>query len=113
MMNRAAIRLVRRDKEHPYVIEITTPGGKGCDHTSDATVKQTMPPDLREICDVLGRADVKYYSVSEPKRAGVMIFMSNGTTNLVLRDDTDFGTAITALVRAGWLSPKTTHEAIQ
>jgi len=106
-MRRATVRLVNHGEKHPYVIEVTTPGWRGVDHTFGGVVnKQSMPADLREIEAVLKKANIKYYSVSDPNKEGLMLFMADGTTEFVLRDATDFGAAVTALVRAGWLSPK-------
>jgi len=96
------VRLVRRGERHPYVIEVVTPGWRGYDHAFDGTAKQTMPADLMDIADVLANASVKYYSVSEPHKDGVMVFTDDGATEFVLRDDNDFKAAVAALVRAGW-----------
>jgi hypothetical protein len=111
-MGRATVRLINRGEQHPYVIEVVTPGWSGCDHALDGTTKQTMPAELNEICDVLKKANAKYYSVSEPNKANVMMFVEDGSTEFVFRDATDFEAAVRALVRTGWLSPET-HPTIQ
>lgn len=108
---RATVRLVRRGEQHPYVIEVSTPGWRGCDHAFDGTIKETMPADLEEICDILQKANVKYHSVSEPDKDGVMIFMEDGATEFVLRTAADFEASVVALVRAGWLSPEMPRHA--
>ena len=100
------VRLVRRGERHPYVVEVVTPGWHGCDHAIDGTIKQTMPGDLRDIRDVLAKANVKYYSVSDPRKEGVVMFMADGATEFVLGDASDFKAAVAALVRAGWLLPE-------
>jgi hypothetical protein len=106
LMHETTVRLVRRGERHPYVVEVVTPGWQGYDHAFDGTIKQTMPSDLREICDVLAKANVKYYSAIDPRKEGVMTFTDDGTTEFVLEDADDFKAAVAALVRAGWLLPE-------
>lgn len=105
------VRLVRHGEDHPYCIEVTTPGWRGVDHV-DGGLKRTMPKDLSQICDTLKNAGVRYYSISEPDREDVILFPADGTAEFVLRDAEAMEAAITALVRAGWLSPPT-HPTIQ
>jgi hypothetical protein len=104
-MTRASVQLVRRGEQHPYVISVKTPGWRGCDHALDGTVKQTMPGDLNEICEILKKANVKYYSPTEPEKESVMVLGDDGETEFVFRNAGDLETAVMALVRAGWLSP--------
>jgi hypothetical protein len=106
MKHGTTIRLVRRGERHPYVIEVTTPGWRGCDHAYDGTVSQTMPADLREIRKILIKANVKYFSPSDPRKSGVMLLMADGATEFVLADASDFESAVVALTRSGWLSPE-------
>src|SRR6266516_3633203 len=105
MSSKATVRLIRRGEQHPYVIEVTTPGWRGCDHAFDGTIAQTMPADLK-ICDILKKANVKYCSPSEPDKEDVMLFADDGSTEFVLRNAGDLEAAVTALARAGWLSPE-------
>jgi hypothetical protein len=72
----------------------------------------TMPADLREICAILKKEDVKYYSVSEPAKEGVMMFLADGATEFVLRDAASLERAVNALTRAGWLSSEIQNTAI-
>jgi hypothetical protein len=72
-----------------------------------------MPADLIEICKVLRDANIKYYSVSEPNREGVMMFIDDGDTEFVLRDSDSLSRAVIALARAGWLSPEIQNSFIQ
>jgi len=107
------VRLVRRGEHHPYVIEVMTPGWRGCDHASDGTIKQTMPADLKNICEILVKANVKYYSLSDPRKEGVMV-SADGATEFVLGDANDFEAAVAALGREGWLSPDLpSHPTVQ
>jgi hypothetical protein len=101
MKHGTSVRLVSRGEHHPYVIEVITPGWRGCDQAFDGTISQTMPADLREIREVLIKANVKYFSVSFPGKAGVMLLMADGATEFVLGDASDFEAAIAALVRVG------------
>ena len=112
-MSRATVRLIKRGEQHPYVIEVMTPGWRGCDYGFDGAIKQTMPLDLTEICGILAKANVRYYSIRDPSKEGVMMFMEDGATEFVLRDAYDFEAAITALVRAGWLSEMPVHPTVQ
>jgi hypothetical protein len=105
MQHGTSVRIVSRGEHHPYVIEVMTPGWRGCDHAFDGTINQTMPADLRGIRRVLVNAKVKYYSVSDPCKEGVMMLMADGATEFVLGDADDLEAAVAALVRAGWLSP--------
>jgi hypothetical protein len=41
-----------------------------------------------------------------------MLFMNDGTTEIVLNDSTDFLLAIETLERAGWLSPELPPDAL-
>lgn len=104
--NGTRVQLVRHGNEYPYVIEVTTPGWRGCDHARSGTLRQTIPADLTNIRDCLAMAGVKYYSVSEPVKEGLMMFNEDGTTEFVLKNMVDFQTAIIVLTRAGWLSPE-------
>jgi hypothetical protein len=105
MKHGTTVRLVRHGERHPYVIEVVTPGWQGCDHAIDGTIKRTMPGDLRDICDVLAKANVKYYSVSDPRKEGVIVFTADGATEFGLGDANDFEAGVAALVYAGWLLP--------
>jgi hypothetical protein len=107
--DRATVRLVRHGEVHPYVIEVTTPGWRGCDQAFHGKI--ILPTDLQDIRDILKKANVKFQSVSEPTRDGVMRFNNDGTTEFVLKDSTVFASAIEALVRAGWLSPEVQTDA--
>ena len=93
---------VHRGGEHPYVIEVFTPGWKGCEHAFDGTIKESMPADFREIVEVLKKANVKYGG-GDPYRDGVMMFTANGRTEFVLQNVMDYEAAVLALLRAGWL----------
>lgn len=106
-MSKTTVQLVSRGKQHPYVIEVTTPGWRGCDHVQNGTVKETMPLELKQIANILKEVNVKYYSVRIPDQDDVMIFMEDGATDFVLRSAADFESALKALVRAGWLSAQT------
>jgi hypothetical protein len=106
LKHETTVRLVRRGERHPYVIEVITQGWHGYDHAFNGTAKQTMPSDLKEICDVLAKANVKYYGASDPRKEGVLVFTADGTTEFVLGDADDFEAAVAALVRAGWLLPE-------
>ena len=101
---RATVQLVRHGEEHPYVIEVMTPGWRGCDYLSARKIQRTMPEDLRRICDVLKKANVKCWTVSEPIREG-MLFSADGSTEFVLKTFEDFQAAALALQQAGWLQP--------
>ena len=111
MNHGTSVRLVSRGKHHPYVIEVMTLGWRGCDHAFNGTINQTMPANLREIRQVLINANVKYFSVSEPRKDGVMMFMADGATEFVLGDAHDFEAAVAALVGTGWLSPDEPSQA--
>src|SRR5215472_8897741 len=104
-MSGTEVRLIQRGEEHPYVIQVLTPGWYGCVHAFDGTLNPTMPADLRSISECLKESGVKYCSPFRPYEVGVMIFNADSTTEFVLRDIRDFQAAIKALVRAGWLSP--------
>jgi hypothetical protein len=111
-MEKATVRLVGHGEKDPYCIEVVTPGWRGCDHALEGTIRDTMPADLREICAILKKEDVKYFSVSEAAKEGVMMFLADGATEFVLRDAASFERAVNALTRAGWLSPEIQNTAI-
>jgi hypothetical protein len=106
-LGRATVRLVSRGEEHPYVIEVTTPGWQGCNEALRERIK--LPDDLKEISDLLDQAKVRRWGGSDGKTT--MLFMNDGTTEIVLADSTDVEPATRALVRAGWLSPEMPLEA--
>lgn len=111
-MEKATVRLVGDGENHPYCIEVLTPGWRGCDHAIEGTICDTMPADLREICAILKKENVKYFSVSEPANEGVMMFLTDGATEFVLRDAASFERAVSALTRAGSLSLEIRNTAI-
>jgi hypothetical protein len=103
----ATVRLISRGEEHPYVIEVTTPGWRGVDAAFEGPIK--LPDDLKQISALLDQAGVKRWGGTDGKTS--MLFMDDGTTEIVMADATDFEAAILALTRAGWLSPEMPHDA--
>jgi hypothetical protein len=99
---KTTVRLISRGEEHPYVIEITTPGWRGCDAAFRG--KLELPRDLKQISDLLDQAGVKRWRGDDGKAA--MCFVADGTTEIVLADAPSVEPAIEALMRAGWLSPE-------
>jgi hypothetical protein len=95
MQEKATVRLVGRGEEHPYVIEVTTPGWRGVEAAFEGPIE--LPDDLEQILAVLGQAGV------EPSNT---LFMADGATEIVLKDSGDFELAIKVLARGGWLSPE-------
>jgi hypothetical protein len=93
---KTTIRLVNRGEEHPYVIEVMTPGWRGVDAAFEGAIK--LPEDLKQIMDILKQAKVKLWKT---------LFVNDGATEFVLEDATDLQTAADALVLAGWLPPGT------
>ena len=91
------VRLVRR-LEHPYVIEVTTPGWRGFDLQ---TRKILLPESLQLIRNALHEAGVH----GEPGWLQPL-FNADGTTEIALKTSLDFKLAVEALVRGGWLSPE-------
>lgn len=107
-LERATVRFVKRGEQHPYVLEVTTPGWRGCDATLRAPKR--LPQDLEEIRAVLDRAGVRTWDAAFTT-SGVMIFNADGTTEFVLKDFTDVEAALPALVAAGWMLPGMPLEA--
>lgn len=100
MQEKATVRLLRRGKEHPYVIEVTTASWRRADAALDGPLK--VPDDLKQIQIVLDQANVK---------PSMTLAVADGTTEFVLKDSTDFELAVKALVLAGWLVPLPQAEA--
>ena len=105
---KTTVQLVKRGDEHPYVIEITTPGWRGVDEARKGTpIATSMPYDLWKINNILNEAGVKRWKGTDGSGKTKMLFMDDGTTEIVLEDATDFELAIQVLTRAGWLVPET------
>ncbi len=107
MQEKTTVRLVRRGEEHPYVIEITTPGWRGVDAAFEGPIN--LPDDLKQISDLLNNAGVKRWGGTDGKTT--MLFTNDGTAEIVLADATDVEPAISALDEAGWLSPEVASDA--
>lgn len=82
---KTTVRFIGRGEEHPYVIEITTPGWRGCDAALVGKIE--LPEDLKQISDLLDQAGVKRWGGSDGKTT--MIFVNDGTTEIVLAGATD------------------------
>jgi hypothetical protein len=102
MHGKTTVRLISRGEEHPYVLEVTTPGWRGVDAAFEGPV--TLPDDLKQISELLDEAGVKRWKGSDGRAS--LLLMADGTTEIVLDNDVNaVKLAVSALRKAGWLVP--------
>jgi hypothetical protein len=100
-MSKTMVRIVKRGEKH--VVTVTTPRWRADNCSGVPEIRRTMPIDLRRIARCLIRAGVSYYDPRNPGLDHVMMHVSSGATEFVLRTAEDLGKAMAALTAAGWL----------